>query len=61
MAEIKALIGQIASGAALSREMAYEAFDSEILHIFGNARETKVKKRLAEYPSNKIISVGLRF
>src|ERR1700720_3027956 len=28
MVEIKALIGQIASGAALSRETAYEAFDS---------------------------------
>ncbi len=28
MAEIKALIGQIASGAVLSREMAYEAFDA---------------------------------
>ena len=28
MVEIKALIGQVASGATLSREMAYEAFDS---------------------------------
>src|SRR6202045_4290337 len=28
MVEIKALIGQVASGAALSREMAFEAFDS---------------------------------
>src|SRR5215468_9586591 len=28
MVEIKALIGQVASGASLSREMAYEAFDS---------------------------------
>src|SRR5580704_8580113 len=28
MVEIKALIGQVASGAALSREMAYEAFES---------------------------------
>src|SRR6202048_2674249 len=27
MVEIKALIGQVASGATLSREMAYEAFD----------------------------------
>src|SRR3989442_14624555 len=28
MVEIKGLIGQVASGATLSREMAYEAFDS---------------------------------
>src|ERR1700681_2491664 len=28
MVEIKALIGQVASGAALSREMAYSAFDA---------------------------------
>src|SRR6516164_10847619 len=28
MVEIKALIGRVASGATLSREMAYEAFDS---------------------------------
>src|SRR6202045_3537995 len=28
MVDIKALIGQVASGAALSREMAFEAFDS---------------------------------
>ena len=62
MVEIKALIGQVASGAVLSREMAYEAFDSmmsasiarlpledrELLHLYfdENMRQTDIAEMM---------------